>query len=164
MEKEKWKDIPGYEGRHQASNKGRVKSLSRLDSRGSVRKEKILSQWVTNTGYNAVKVGYGKQVHQLIAMAFLNHTPCGSKIVVDHIDNDPLNNNLNNLQLISQRENCTKDKRGGSSKYVGVYFCNTIGKYVSQIQIDGKRKTIGRFEDEVSASEAYQKALKAVLK
>ena len=30
MEEEIWKDIPGYEGKYQASNLGRIKSMSRM--------------------------------------------------------------------------------------------------------------------------------------
>ena len=42
------------------------------------------------------------------------------KLVVDHINNDPLDNRLENLQLISHRYNLSKDKKGGSSKFTGV--------------------------------------------
>lgn len=79
-----------------------------------------------------------KKVHQLMAMAFLGHKPDGTtRVVVDHVDNNPLNNRLDNLQLISNRENVSKDKwrkglplhisKGGDNCY-RFQVVNTIGK------------------------------------
>ena len=39
-----------------------------------------------------------------------NKGPRELGLVVDHIDNNPLNNHIDNLQLINQRENVTKDR------------------------------------------------------
>ena len=39
-----------------------------------------------------------------------NRGPRELGLVVDHIDNNPLNNHIDNLQLINQRENVTKDR------------------------------------------------------
>ena len=89
-----WKDIPKFEGYYQVSNFGRIKSLSRYQSK----KERILTQSKTNHGYLSVclsvvdKKRY--QTHQLVAICFLNHKPCGLEKVVDHKDNDRINNNL----------------------------------------------------------------------
>ena len=53
-------------------------------------------------------------MHQLVAMAFLGYKRDGKNLteVVDHIDGDSLNNNLNNLQIITQKENVNKGKIG----------------------------------------------------
>jgi hypothetical protein len=46
-----------------------------------------------------------------MAMTFLNFEYNGSRdFVVDHIDNNPLNNNLKNLQIVSMQINNTKDR------------------------------------------------------
>lgn len=107
--KEIYKDIPNYKGLYQVSNLGKIKSLGN----NKLKKEKILKNRLSSSGYLHVylsknKEGKNFKVHQLIAMAFLNHIPNGHKIVVDHIDNNPLNNYVENLQLISQRENTSK--------------------------------------------------------
>ena len=48
-------------------------------------------------------------VHQLIASAFLGYNFKGHKNIVDHIDTDILNNNINNLRVITNRENTSKE-------------------------------------------------------
>jgi len=170
-----WKDIPNYEGLYQVSNFGNVKSLERyvkgkIENR--LQKENILSKrLVGNLGnqYYAVTLCNNKdrkqiKVSVLVAMAFLNHTPNGYVgFTVDHIDNNPLNNNVNNLQVITKRENSSKDRKG-VSKYTGVTFNKKSNKWRSQIWIDGKNKTLGSFDDELEAHRAYQKELQQHLK
>ena len=165
--KEEFRDIKGYEGLYQVSNLGRVKSLSRLINhwRGGERliKERIKSVAVGSDGY--LMVGLSKEgnpesitIHKLVAVAFLNHTPCGFKIVVDHIDNDPLNNNANNLQLVTNRENTSKDRKG-ASKYVGVTRLKRNNKWKASIWLNGRTEYLGAFKEEYTASIAYQTAL-----
>ena len=170
IKKEIWKDIPGYEGLYQVSNIGRVKSLGRMvkHSSGGYRtvRERILKPNVDNHGY--LQVGLSKnckiktiKIHQLVAIGFLNHKPSGYNIVVDHIDNNPLNNCVNNLQLITPRLNLSKDKCG-VSKYTGVYFHKNRGKWSSHININGKQIYLGVFVDEELAGLTYQIALKNI--
>jgi hypothetical protein len=175
LKEEIWKEIPNYEGLYQVSNFGNVKSLERY-VKGKVgdrlQKENILSKrLVGNLGnqYYAVTLCNNKdrkqiKVSVLVAMAFLNHTPNGYVgFTVDHIDNNPLNNNVNNLQVITKRENSSKDRKG-VSKYTGVTFNKKSNKWRSQIWIDGKNKTLGSFDDELEAHRAYQKELQQHLK
>jgi hypothetical protein len=170
-----WKDIPDFEGYYQVSNFGNVKSLERY-VKGKVenrlQKENILSKrLVGNLGnqYYAVTLCNNKdrkqiKVSVLVAMAFLNHTPNGYVgFTVDHIDNNPLNNNVDNLQVITKRENSSKDRKG-ISKYTGVTFNKKSNKWRSQIWINGKNKTLGSFNDELEAHRAYQKELQQHLK
>lgn len=163
--KEEFRSIPGYEGYYEVSNFGNVKSLGN----NKFCKERILSKRLIGSignQYYALllyKDGKGKnmKIHILVAMAFLGHKPDGThKIVVDHIDNNKLNNHLSNLQLISQRENSSKDKKNGSSEYPGVCWHKNLNKWVSYIKINGKLKHLGLFTSEEEAAEVYQNALK----
>ena len=87
-----WKDIQNYEGSYQVSNYGRVKSLSRVDSRGNKRNEKILKGRKNRQGYYDVALSKnGKQkfcrINRLVAQAFIpnpNNYPC-----VNHKDENP---------------------------------------------------------------------------
>jgi hypothetical protein len=170
-----WKDIPNYESLYQVSNFGNVKSLERY-VKGKVenrlQKENILSKRLVGgkgNQYYSVTLCNNKdrkqiKVSVLVAMAFLNHIPNGYVgFTVDHIDNNPLNNNVNNLQVITKRKNSSKDRKG-ISKYTGVTFNKKSNKWRSQIWIDGKNKTLGSFDDELEAHRAYQKELQQHLK
>ena len=172
QQQEEFRPVPGYEGLYEVSNFGTVKSLEReFLIRGhypSIIKERILKPSLMGSvgkkyyGLGLYKNDKGKnmKIHILVAMAFLGHKPDGYKIVVDHIDNNRLNNNLTNLQLISQRENVSKDKKNGASQYSGVTWHKATNKWRSQIRIGDKRKQLGLFISEEEAHEAYQNALK----
>ena len=161
--KEIFKNIPGYEEMYQVSNLGRVKSLKRF----AVIEDKILNPCVSGNGYKIVMLrkhrkGKAFSLHQLVAIAFLNHNPNRHEIVVDHLDSDKTNNNVNNLQLITNRENCSKDRKKGSSKYIGVSWSNARKKWIAAIQINGLDKNLGGYVNEIDAANAYQKALKEI--
>lgn len=161
-----FKDIKGYEGLYQVSNFGRVKSF-RNGGHGLRKEGKLLKPSLCgHKRRKYLKVGFTKDgkmktfnVHQLVAMMFLGHTPDGTnKVCVDHRDNNQLNNRVDNLQLVSNRENTSKD-REGTSKYTGVSWYKDRNKWIAQIKIDGKSKHLGYFEDEYEAHLAYQNKL-----
>jgi hypothetical protein len=164
-----FKDIPNYEGIYQVSNFGNVKSLERkLEFKGYLRtqKEKILKKISGDDYYrvNLSKCGKIKtiRVHQLVAITFLNHKPCRHKIVIDHIDSNKFNNRLDNLRLISHRENCSKEKTIKSGLPVGVSFCKINKKYKSEITINNKSKYLGLFNNIIDAENAYLKQLNII--
>lgn len=170
IKKEKFKDIPNYEGLYQISNLGRVKFMKRriLHSSGNsfvVLKEKILKGSIGNHGYNRVnltKLKKGKRfmVHVLMAIAFLDYTKKTNKqLTIDHKDNIKTNNDISNLQLITFRENLSKDKKNKTSKYTGVSWNKKRNIWVSQIMINKKIRFLGYYKEETKASEAYQKEL-----
>jgi hypothetical protein len=103
---EVWKDVVGYEGIYQVSNLGNVKSLSNLkisnNKHGSYSfytKEIILKKAIDN-GYEKVvltknNIRSTQKVHRLVCIAFLGYK---ENLVVNHIDFNPSNNNINNLE------------------------------------------------------------------
>jgi hypothetical protein len=158
--KEEFKNIEGYPS-YKVSNLGRVKSF-KYD------KERLLKPSTTKSGYlNVVLCEGGKttsiRVHQLVAIAFLNHKQVGYGLVVNHINFNTLDNDVKNLEITTQRENTNKKHISGTSKYIGVSWRKSSNKWVSQIQINGTPKHLGLFDNELDASEAYHKALNLYL-
>lgn len=154
-EVEVWKTIDGYED-YQVSNLGRVKSLL-------FNRERILPINKNSSGYLLANLRKNKKhksiaIHVLVAMMFHGHKPDGThKVVVDHIDNNKLNNRADNLRLTTARDNTTKDKKGGTSKYIGVCFKHK--KWCSSITFLYRNVHLGNFDSEIEASNAYNKAL-----
>jgi len=164
---EVWKDIPEYEGLYQVSNLGNVKSLDRVSSIGRKLKGKTLKNGLCGSGYCVVclfKNGKSKTktIHKLVSIAFLNHTPCGFELVVNHIDRNRVNNNLYNLEIITQRENSNKKHIKSSSKYTGVSWNKKSKKWESRIVINRRKKNLGQFTDELEAAQAYQNELNKI--
>jgi hypothetical protein len=165
-----FKDIPGYEGLYQVSNLGRVKSLPRkvCNHKGChISKEKFLKPGKSKCYYSVVlsnpklNIIQSKKVHQLVAMAFLGHQPDGTmNKVIDHINNDQSDNRLENLQITTNRENCSKDVKNKTSKYTGVSWCKQKRKWVVRMKINKKYLHLGYFNCESAASIVYQNKLK----
>jgi hypothetical protein len=164
-----WKPIPGYEGYYEISTIGEVKSLSRFIGNGNsgfVSKDKILKPSLKkNNGYYSVGLclngkSKSREVHQLMAITFLNHVPCGYKLVVDHKNHIRTDNRVENLDIITSRVNTNQKHIKSSSQYVGVYWNKKDKKWKSLIVINGIQKYLGYFNNEEEASDSYINALK----
>lgn len=159
MKNEIWKTIEGFED-YQVSNFGRVKSLKRC-------KELILKQSIDSRGYYIISLCKNskkptKSIHQLVAIAFLEHKVCGYKLVVNHKDFNRLNNQVDNLEIISSRENVNQKHLKSTSKYVGVSLHKQTKKWASNIHINGKQYYLGLFNNEYDAHLAYESKLKEI--
>ena len=94
-----FKDIEGYGGKYQISNKGSVKNKI---------KGNILKPWKEGIGYYEVSLSYkGRRtkykVHRLVAMYFIPN-PKGNPII-NHKDENKLNNNADNLDWSTYKLN-----------------------------------------------------------
>ena len=102
-----WKPLPNYP-RYEVSNTGKIRS-----ERGilKIRKDQhgyYQCQIVNDKGRKLMKV------HRAVAMAFIPNPL--NKTEVNHIDNDPTNNNLENLEWVTHKENMDWMHKQGRAK------------------------------------------------
>lgn len=113
---EKWQPIKGYEGYYEVSSFGRVKAVTRkiyahdrfMNPCVEVKKERELLLDSNRQGYKRVTLSKNgtrdrRAVHRLVAEAFLSNPE--DKSQVNHIDGDPSNNNVKNLEWNTPKEN-----------------------------------------------------------
>jgi hypothetical protein len=140
---EDWRPINNYPnyfisslGRVKRNNKIRKQSLARGYLQLSLCKNGILENF---------------RIHQLVANHFLPNW--NNYKMIDHLNRDKLDNRVVNLRWCNGSINSiNKGKRSNcSSKYKGVFFCNSRNKWTACIRRNGKCKTIGRFETEDDA-------------
>jgi hypothetical protein len=114
MSSEVWKDIPGYEGKYQASNCGRVKNLERIIIRPHPKSKiptkykihgRLLKTVVNFHGYLVVGLGSHntQKVHRLIVLTFLGGCPSGME--VRHLNGRKTDNRIENLSYGTRTEN-----------------------------------------------------------
>ena len=101
-----WKNIEGYAGKYQVSNLRRVKSM--------IGQEKVLHPKKHRNGHLQIGLHKDKKrktmyIHRLVAQAFIpnpDNLPC-----VNHKDENPNNNNVDNLEWCTQKYNCNYGTR-----------------------------------------------------
>lgn len=157
---EVWKKIEGYED-YEVSSLGNVRSIK-------FGKERKVSYNKHEYGYLMVvlfKNGKRKMftIHQLVAVAFLNHNICGYKNVINHKNFITSDNRVENLEIVTARENSNKKHIKSSSKYTGVSFHKRDKVWQSIIFVNGKNKQLGSFKTEIEAHNAYQDYLKTII-
>lgn len=153
MNGEIWLPVVGYEGLYEISSHGRIKSLSRVDARGWLRRERMLRPGTVADGYLQVSLrrdGESKAflVHRLVALAFVGN-PDGLPII-NHKNGARQDNRSENLEWCSQLQNVRHSIERLGRKPPRVYRGAEHGssKNVLAISGSGERLEFG------SASEA----------
>ena len=118
---EEWRDVPGYEGMYQVSDKGRVRSLDRVVPclrLGSNKKPgKVLrSNPRSVMGYLGVVLYHqgarrNFDVHRLVALAFIGECPEGMEVC--HNSGDVNDNSVKNVRYDTRSGNMRDRTRHG---------------------------------------------------
>jgi len=163
-EEEIWKTVPGYP-HYEVSNLGKVRSLKA----GNV---KLLTQFMIGRYYGvnisnkfAKRKTWTTYVHHLVSIAFLDHWPKKGTTVINHIDGDRLNNRLDNLELLTFRENLQKgwERKGRNTQHFGAHKTirvrKTTGETIEKWKAAACHKNVtyylGQFDTELEAKAAY---------
>lgn len=95
------------------------------------------------------------------SLGFLHHLILGKKrgLVVDHINNNKLDNRRENLRHVSSSFNNGRTKgKGASSGYKGVSYYKRNRKYQVQIRTNGKQIALGYYHSKEEAARVYDEA------
>ena len=87
---------------------------------------------------------------------------CPDDMVVDHINHNTLDNRKCNLRVCTQKQNSmnmSKQKINCSSQYKNIYWNKQISRWVVQITVNGKKKHIGSYTNEIEASIEADRAM-----
>lgn len=95
-------------------------------------------------------------VHRIIYLMHYGFLPD----IVDHIDRNPLNNQIENLREATKSQNCCNKKvrRDNETGIKNVTLYKPTGKWLVKICVDGKPKHIGYFTDIEDARIAAENA------
>lgn len=113
-------------------------------------------------GYYTCTIDYVLyQVHRLIYIMHNGSIPEG--LVVDHINGNPSDNRIENLQAITQHQNCIKQRLhnpSNKSGYRGVSWFKRDSKWVAAIKHNGISYNLGTYAEAIDAAIAYDEAAK----
>ncbi len=93
----------------------------------------------------------GHQLAWLLTYGYLPKT-------IDHINGNGLDNRLCNLREVTQQQNNQnhrKPPKHNTSGFLGVSFFKAGNKFAAHINIDGKKKHLGYFDDPEKAHQMY---------
>lgn len=140
----------------------------RLKDDGSVQRKCLGSRWGygwkdvvsrknTTNGYCAVKLKEGKiTLHRLVWMLY-NGKNIPKGMDIDHIDGNRINNNPENLRVVSRRKNLTNSDRNRRGGLPGAYKLQS-GRWYATIKIKGKSYNLGSYDTKEDAYKAYIRA------
>lgn len=137
--REIWKDIKGYKDKYQVSNLGNVKSLNY----NQTHKEKLLKFFQNTNGYYQIdlwKNNKGKRclVHRLVAETFIDNP--NNYPIINHKDENPLNNCAENLEWCDAKYNCNYGTR--NQKLYHAVICVELNKIFESIKEASKELKI----------------------
>ena len=103
--------------------------------------------------YKKIQINSKKySIHRIVASAFLGLDIQNKDLQIDHIDRNKLNNNKNNLRIVSHQQN--QFNRGAK----GYNWDKHSSKYRAQIRLDNKNIYLGLYDTEEDARNAYLEA------
>lgn len=110
-----------------------------------------------NLGYLITRFNY--KIYSLHRLAWLYIYGEMPDDMVDHINGIKDDNRIENLRVVTNRENQTNTYKNRKGRLVGAHFHKRAGKWCCSVKVDGKSTHLGYFETQELAHEAYLKHL-----
>lgn len=159
-----WKWIPMFENRYKITDDGLVIFVDKNYI------ENVRTPVLDKNGYETVnlKIGkkvYCKKIHRLVAEAFIEGD---ASLHVNHIDGNKRNNNVTNLEWLSNADNMRHAIALQLKPMYQKYSNNTTGyygvtksgsSYIAQLKRKGVNYRFGRFNTPEEAAEAVNAAI-----
>lgn len=116
---EEYKDVTGYKGIYKVSNTGKVLNIKR-GKHISLRKQYGNKRKYVSLSVLLHKKGKGKEtmVSRLVAQAFIRKPKHNEE--VNHIDLNPQNNNVSNLEWVTHKQNLIHSVNSGSYDHLKI--------------------------------------------
>lgn len=118
--------------------------------------------WTPNKGkifYAVTNIGHGRGNRTIL---YMHRLIMPSVSLIDHEDHDGLNNQRYNIRIADKStngQNQRKTELPRSSKYKGVSFMKSKGKWEAYISLGkSKKKHLGLYETEEEAAKVYNEA------
>lgn len=106
--------------------------------------------------YYTVHFNGRKVFYHIIVWVLSTGKNIPEELQVDHINGNRIDNRIENLRLVTQRENCQNQKGHRDGQLFGCNFDSRSGKYRSAIRINYKRIHLGYYDTEQEAHEVYK--------
>lgn len=129
------------------------------DSRGHVFPPKMLNVVVnTREGYYTVRFKNKiLKYHRVLWILTHGNIPVGYEI--DHINGNRIDNRLENLRLVTRRQNQQNQAMHRNGRLYGTTYIQHIKKWASRVKINGVTHYIGYYDTEYEAHYAYKNFL-----
>jgi len=114
-------------------------------------------------GYKRLEFSVNKKIYRfkLHRLVYWLHNPhwdiynSSTNNSIDHIDGNTLNNNIENLRLVTHQQN-----QWNQTRAKGYSWCKKWNKWCAKIKLNTKNKHLGYFDNEDDAHNAYLEAKK----
>ncbi len=119
--------------------------------------ERLFKEWIVckikanAKGYIETRIdGKNYKVHRLVGFCYLGLDIDNQKILIDHINHQRADNRVENLRIVNNQQNQwnRKDPKGYS-------YHKSKQKYQAKISVYDKQISLGHFDTEQEARQAY---------
>lgn len=113
--------------------------------------------WIMRCGYVARVFYSGKKQRTLLMHRIIMNA--GEKELIDHVNQNPLDNRKKNLRFCSRSTNAMNCKihKHNTSGYKGVSYSKSLNKWRAYIVVNDKQISLGCYHSKEEAALAYNK-------